>query len=482
MSVRVAAAALAAAIGAASRAQQTDWQQCAFVRTEVARRDVVVGEVVRVRIVVGVEQQALQQHAVQLFRQELGLPAQVVAPWLDGGDGLARAAVATAATDAAADAVTIAVNDAVVPAVRLPDEVRGGRPFAVVALERRLRATATGPLQLAAPTLRLAFASAFRDDFVNGRVPVDRTDVAIPGAAAALTVRALPDDGRPAAFTGAVGEFTVTAAATPLDLAVGDRLELLLVVRGDGDLRSWPPPPLDVAGFHALGVLDRGGERERTLVYDLVPLDASVQQLPAIAFPFFAPGDGGGYRLARTAAIALHVRAAPAGTHDGARAGPATTQATGDDLADIATGELPRDRPPRLPDAIVLTALLLPWLLALLWHGARGRGPAASRATPQELAAAFAAAAERREVDLVAAFDAYLAVRLGAAARGARDAALVEQLVRAGVVGDLAGRAARLRHSLVAARYAGISHGAAVAAQQLVRELERAFADAEAGA
>ncbi|MGE3172253.1 MAG: BatD family protein [Planctomycetota bacterium] len=465
-------AALVAVLGLAALAAQDR----AFVRVD-APDAVVQGQVFAVRVTVGVERAVLPK-LVQLFRRELDVPVQVTAPWLDGTRALPRFAGAAAGSPAGSSAVSpvgpvLALAGDAAVATAVDDVARDGRTFAVWTVDRRLLAREPGAHELLAPQLRFAFATQFRDDFVNGRVALDRTDVSVPGAPVTVTVRPLPTEGRPAQFTGAVGEFTVEAEARPRELAVGEHLELTVRVRGDGDLRGFAPPQLALPGLHAFGVLDGGVDGDaRVLRYDLVPTTSAVDAVPPVAFAFYAPGVG--YREVRTAAIPLQVRPAAAGGDGNGAARPVevTTRAPG--LADIfASGELPRDGG-RTGSAFAAAALLLPWAVALALLALRrpraARG--ATTAAPRELAAAFARAAESRHVDLLSAFDAYVTARLGSPP--AADA-LAARLHALGVPADLAQRAGRLRRSLEAARYGGVSAGAAVAADDVVRALEQHF-------
>ncbi len=450
----------------------TDWHRAAFVRVEVDRRDGVVGELLPVRIVIGVERIALQQHAVQLFRRQLGWPVQVVAPWFAGADRPGDPA-----------GPTIVVNDAVVTAVARTDESRNGSVFAVLAVERRLPLTAAGERRLLAPQLRLAFASGWRTDFVQGRVPLDRTEVVVDGAEVVLSVRDLPDEGRPSNFTGAVGAFTVRATATPRELAVGESLRVELVVSGDGDLHGFAPPPVGAPGFHVFGVLDRGGERERVLVYELSPLDVTVQAVPPIGLAFYAPGSTPPWRTAWTEAMPLCVHAAGAPPATGAVPDivpppPPVRESTEQDLVDIqSAGAMARDCARGWPDAAVVAILAAPWLLAASWwlFSARRRTP--SSASAADLARELLAAAERRDLDLMSLFDRYLAARHAVAIdRDAGPEASLETLRAAGLPDALVQRTLRIRQSLVAGRYLGVSAGVAAAAHQLVLDLESAAA------
>ena len=79
---------------------------------------------------------------------------------------------------------------------------------------------------------------------VEGIRPVLQTAKISP-----IAVRPLPEEGRPASFTGAVGRFTVRASAEPREVSVGDPITLRYEVIEDvdaipGDLANLRPPPL----------------------------------------------------------------------------------------------------------------------------------------------------------------------------------------------------------------------------------------------
>ena len=62
-----------------------------------------------------------------------------------------------------------------------------------------------------------------------------------------VKVKALPMEGKPAGFTGAVGDFQITATATPNSLAVGDPLAVEMVVEGTGNFDALNTPALNPA-------------------------------------------------------------------------------------------------------------------------------------------------------------------------------------------------------------------------------------------
>ncbi len=113
-----------------------------------------------------------------------------------------------------------------------------------------------------------------------------------------LPVRALPDDGRPAAFTGAVGRFTVSARLDRTDLAEGDAATLTVEVEGTGNIKALPAPrlepvpgvdvfePTEDATFTARTSGIRGVKRFHWL---LVPERSGTLPIPPVAYAWFDP-------------------------------------------------------------------------------------------------------------------------------------------------------------------------------------------------
>ena len=79
----------------------------------------------------------------------------------------------------------------------------------------------------------------------------------LPSNELTLQVEPLPEAGRPGSFTGLVGTFTISAEATPLEVKVGDPIDLTVTIAGSGDLRRLPPLELDrMDGFEAFRISD----------------------------------------------------------------------------------------------------------------------------------------------------------------------------------------------------------------------------------
>jgi len=422
-------------------------EEPAFVETETPRTTYFVHEPFRLRLRVGFDRRFLETNVVQMFSRELDVPVRIDAPWLAKLDG-------TVVRDADArpgGRLSLALNDDVVEARRGEDRLRDGQPYTVLEIERTYVPTRPGKLVIAAPRLRFAHATKFKEDFVHGRMALDRRDAVVVGRPLTVVIRALPEVGRPPEFTGAVGRrFSVYAEAAPRDLEAGAILELVLRIEGEGNLEFFDPPRLDGLAdrFHVYGVIDDRGATRRTITYDVAPLHAEVTEMPAIALHYFDPQAPAAYRAVKTAPIRLTVRASAT-----ARAVPP-----------------PRRDAPRsvLPELLAAT-LLAAALAILLWRRARRH-----RAPSPEPAAAFRA---HVGTGVAAAFTAYLAARLRCSTAAVIAPDLPARLAAAGVPAALAARAATLLEELVAARYGGAASDDRTEsdARALVEALEASF-------
>lgn len=282
----------------------------AFLEIHVERDPVWVGELVRVELRLRIETEFLATNLIPMFRRSLDLPVQIEAPWLNDKDAELQAAFAP--TPAAG--ATLARNDRVVRARRLGEREVDGRSFTLFTLDSVRVARSPGALSLPGARLRYAYATAFAEDFVNGRVAFDRHDAFVAARAVEVAVQPLPDAGRPANSSGAVGRFTLEAQLDQREVEAGQSLRLTLRLEGDGDLAACHPPDLGVlSAFDVRGTLDDHGHAVRTIVLDLAPRSASTREIPALSFAFFDPHPPAGYRTVESAPIALRVTGAPPG-------------------------------------------------------------------------------------------------------------------------------------------------------------------------
>lgn len=228
--------------------------------------------------------------AVPLFQQQLDQPFHVVVPWLFAAEDRAVEFVPPAADTKGA---RIAVGDTVVVAVPAGTVRRGSRDYDVLELRYRWTPLTPGTSAIAPVELRYAYATRFAEDFLRGRQPEDRQEASVLSASAALTVKALPTAGRPVGFTGAVGDFVVTAEVARNAVDLGSSFPLTVTVRGDGNLERFAPLPVPaLTGFHVQGIVERRTPGARTFVLDVLALDRTATAVPAIAFTAFSPTRG----------------------------------------------------------------------------------------------------------------------------------------------------------------------------------------------
>ena len=220
-----------------------------------------------------------------MFQQHFDVPVQVDAP-----------APAATLRDATSEGLTFVLNGETVRAPRGED--------GALAYTQTYVAQEPGTLTIPAPILRYAYATRFREDFVHGRVPLDRRDATVAGQPVVLTIRALPDPPSGHGFSGAVGQITVRAETTARAVEVGEMFKLVLRIDGAGN--TFHTPRLALSDFHVYGSIDAGS---RTITYDLAALRAT-SEIPAIPFVYFDPA-AAQYRTVHTQPLPLSVAGAP---------------------------------------------------------------------------------------------------------------------------------------------------------------------------
>lgn len=297
-----------------------------------------------------------------------------------------------------------------------------------------------------------------------------------------ILVRPVPDAGRPASFTGAVGRFRLRAWIEPERVDAGGAAVLTLEVEGSGNIRTLPPPavpgsvdarvypPTEHADVRVVGNELVGTKRFRWVV---VPEEAGRLEIDPVAYGFFDP-QRERFDVARAAPVTLRVD------------GGAATSAT---IGPARPAPSP-DRWSWLHAPATVAVLALP-LLGLVGTAAVRRwrdAPAGwSRRALRRRRRVFAALHERATRpdrtffrDLDRAFRAALAERLDDSTLRAAPADHIRFAVEAaGVEPRRAGGAAALVARLERARYSPDSPGPAeaaryaLAAEQLLGELEK---------
>lgn len=157
----------------------------------------------------------------------------------------------------------------------------------------------------------------FDDPFIGG----EQRKLEITSDPLNLTVLPLPEAGKPADFSGAVGSFDFEVKASPLDVAAGDPVTVTFTMRGTGSLDNVTPPAIpasDGLRVYPPQQTSAGGKpaaanvAQRTFEQVVIPERAGTLDLPALRFSFFDPATGT-YRTASHPVIPLVVAPRAAG-------------------------------------------------------------------------------------------------------------------------------------------------------------------------
>jgi hypothetical protein len=242
-----------------------------------------------------------------------------------------------------------------------------------------------GPDSDMASRLRSLFgtssAGAFMDDaaFASLFGRVIEKSITAKSDPIAVTVLPLPLAGRPADFSGAVGQFQLSSELAPASGAVGDPLTFKLIVTGKGNLSRVNSEGLhDSPQWRAYRTEskvtaddDTGRQGFKTFTQPVVPREAGQLTLPGLSFSYFDP-EAGRYMTRATQPISVTV-APSAGSTAGATLQAANATAggaenpAGDALApDVAmTGHHSATLVPVVRQPWFIGATLAPVLLML---------------------------------------------------------------------------------------------------------------------
>lgn len=268
---------------------------------EAPERSVFVGEPVPVRLHLECDTAFLAERAVPLLQQPLDLPVLVEAPWLVAGERheLRWPAVATGRAVATAGARRL----------WQPADAAAGRTAVVLEVEYLPRQPGRHELTAA---VRYAFATAFTEHFLRGREPVDRQEAKVAAPGKALVVEPVPTIGRPAAWSGLVGQVAVTAHASAAVVPLGGTLTVTLSATGRfGAVPEVRVPWPELAGFAVQGCFERDREATREFAYELLVVRPGLREVPPVPLCVFDPGTAAFETLA-TAPLPLQVLPAPA--------------------------------------------------------------------------------------------------------------------------------------------------------------------------
>jgi hypothetical protein len=262
------------------------------------------------------------------------------------------------------------------------EEIIDGRPYTILTWHSALAAVKPGDLALTIETpLTVRMRTTARpdagllgdfDDLLNDPALQNffgastEKDITVASAPTAFTVLALPARDRPADFSGAVGDFSISSDVSDQKVAVGDPVTLRLRISGTGNFDRVTTPMLhDVEHWKTYAPTakfkaddDIGQRGEKTFEQPLIATQPGAQSVPALSFSWFDP-NGRRYVVARTSPLNVAITGGEPFSQSGSTAAPAAAPLhdTGAPQADDRNG---RGLRPDLVDMGSTTASLMP--------------------------------------------------------------------------------------------------------------------------
>lgn len=189
------------------------------------------------------------------------------------------------------------------------EEIVDGVPFAVLTWHTAMSAVKEGehPVsaeldatliipQMSRQRHRVFGSSMFEDDFFNNFFNTTREEaVKLTSTRQEMRVLPLPKAGRPENFSGAVGRFKLWASASLKNCMVGDPITLKMTVKGDGNFDRVSSPFLTSTDrwktytpTSSFKPADSSGYKgKKRFEQALIPLDASIKEVPPLVFSYF---------------------------------------------------------------------------------------------------------------------------------------------------------------------------------------------------
>lgn len=184
-------------------------------------------------------------------------------------------------------------------------QVVNGRQYLVTEIKRALFPLSSGKLIIDTPQLTIKpddFGTAFdpfsffdrntQDMFRRGQPKI------LTANPITINVKPLPEQGKPADFTGAVGKFNMQVETDKDSVGVDEPITLKVTLSGTGNIRSLPPVKLpDLPDFR---IYDSGNTESvsntnqvvsgtKTFEQAIIPKTSGVFTIPAISLSYFDP-------------------------------------------------------------------------------------------------------------------------------------------------------------------------------------------------
>lgn len=138
----------------------------------------------------------------------------------------------------------------------------------------------------------------------------------IASAPVTVTVKPLPDAGRPDRFSGVVGSYQMTASVDKRNVTTDDAVTYRLTIQGKGNIKTIPepavafPPAFEVYPPSLNEDIDRQGESvsgKKTFEWVIIPRATGTHTIPSVTFPVFDPATAS-YTLLATDPVSISVK------------------------------------------------------------------------------------------------------------------------------------------------------------------------------
>lgn len=199
--------------------------------------------------------------------------------------------------------------------VRRKDEAGIEREYYVYSVETSVYPTKAGPFDFGDIEIVYKYPVQLSRTLMGYQLERSRRISAKP-TLPTLTIKAIPSEGRPADYSGAIGAYSITTSAKPTEVPVGDPITLTMSIRGTGALERLAAPRLDqvepltrdfeVSGDMPAGRVENG---RKSFAVTIRPLREDVKQIPAIPMSYFNPRTD---RFETALSRAIPVRVMPA--------------------------------------------------------------------------------------------------------------------------------------------------------------------------
>jgi hypothetical protein len=192
-----------------------------------------------------------------------------------------------------------------------------GRPYRVVVYKTALTGVKPGRLELQSATQSFLISSPFGSrsapGFVDPFEDYQQQVVDVKTNGASIDIKALPTAGRPASFSGAVGDFTLAISAQPSKTKTGEPVSMKVSIKGLGNFDRMEQPTLtNTDGWRTYlpseeteALDDLGLSAVKTFNYPLIA-EKPAKNLPTVEFSYFDP-NAEKYVTLKSAPISIEV-------------------------------------------------------------------------------------------------------------------------------------------------------------------------------